>query len=343
MRKGTHFSEETKRKISETKKRLYSEGKIIPPMKGKTFIPNENQLRALREGRKLSHTEEVTAKRVKARIMKGNYKHSEEARKKMSISRKGYHYSPKTEFKKGIIPWMKGKHQSKEAIEKQRASMIKTYSTNLQLKKRISEATKKVMSNPKFRERLSEIRKRGIASGKIKVWNRGKRPSEETIRKQRETLMKRLSNPEERKKVSERSTATLLRLYETGTFPKQENTKPERQIKEELIKRGYKEGIDFIHQYKFMNKFMCDFCFPKQKVIVEAYGDFWHANPNKYPAGSTLHKHQIKGVGRDKSKEAYIRKVDNNSWIYLILWESDIKKDVAKCVDKIEQALLRIS
>ena len=84
---------------------------------------------------------------------------------------------------------------------------------------------------------------------------------------------------------------------------------------------------------------MCDFCFPQQKVIVEVYGDFWHANPKKYPIGSILHKHQLKDIGRDKSKEAYIRTVDNHSWTYLVLWESDIKKNVAKCVDKIEEAL----
>jgi very-short-patch-repair endonuclease len=149
--------------------------------------------------------------------------------------------------------------------------------------------------------------------------------------------MRILSNPEVRKKVSERSTATLLRLYESGAFPQQTNTKPERQIKEELLKRGYKEGIDFIHQYRFMNKFMCDFCFPQHKVIVEAYGDFWHCNPKKYPV--PIHPHQIKDIGRDKSKEAYITKVDNHTWIYLVLWESDIKQDVAKCVDKIEEVL----
>ena len=147
-----------------------------------------------------------------------------------------------------------------------------------------------------------------------------------------------MSNPKERERQSKVSRETILSLYESNSFPRQTDTKPERQIKAELIKRGYKEGIDFVHQYKFMNKFMCDFCFPKQKVVVEAYGDFWHANPKKY-AGKVLHKHQIKDIGRDKSKKAYITTVDNRSWTYLVLWESDINKNVIKCVDKIEKAL----
>lgn len=105
-----------------------------------------------------------------------------------------------------------------------------------------------------------------------------------------------------------------------------------------MVKRGYEEGKDFIHQYQFMGKFMCDFCFPQQKVIIEVNGDFWHANPEKYN-GKDLHPHQIKGINRDKSKEAYIKKVDNNSWTLLSFWESDINKDVAECLNKIEEVL----
>ncbi len=208
----------------------------------------------------------------------------------------GKRLSPKTEFKKGLVPWSKGKH---------------------------------IWANKEH--------PRGM-KGKISPM-KGKHPSEESIRKMSESHKKKMSNPDYRKKVIERNRRQILKLYESGSFPKQENTKPERQIKEELLKRGYKEGIDFIHQYKFMNKFMCDFCFPSQKVIIEAYGDFWHANPEKYPVGSILHKHQIKGIGRDKSKQSYIEKVDNRTWTYLILWESSIKKDASKCVDRIEKIL----
>ena len=122
-------------------------------------------------------------------------------------------------------------------------------------------------------------------------------------------------------------------------FPKQTNTKPERQIKEEIVKRGYKEKIDFIHQYKFMNKFMCDFCFPKQKIVIECDGDFWHANPNEFSNKEKLHPHQIKSISRDKSKTAYITKIDQGSWTLLRFWESDIEKDVSKCVDRIEEVI----
>lgn len=37
------------------------------------------------------------------------YKHSNEVIEKAKISRKGKHYSPSTQFKKGSIPWIKGR------------------------------------------------------------------------------------------------------------------------------------------------------------------------------------------------------------------------------------------
>ncbi|MFH1306724.1 MAG: DUF559 domain-containing protein, partial [Candidatus Micrarchaeota archaeon] len=130
----------------------------------------------------------------------------------------------------------------------------------------------------------------------------------------------------------------ILKQYSSGTFPKQTNTAPERAVKQELVNRGYVEGVDFVHQFKFYDKFMCDFVFPQQKVVVECDGDFWHANPVRY-ARKPLKPAQKATLRLDKAKEAYVRTVDNGSWTLLRFWESDIKKDASRCVDKIELAL----
>jgi very-short-patch-repair endonuclease len=183
----------------------------------------------------------------------------------------------------------------------------------------------------KSKRKMSEARK-----GKP-AWNKGQKTDKPSWMKGKK--LSEVMTPEKYKIFIEKNRKQILQRYAKGDFPKQTNTKPERQVKEELLKRGYKEGINFIHQYKFMNKFMCDFCFPQQKLIIEVDGDFWHCNPKKYPTGSILHPHQIKGIGRDKSKSAYIMKVDNGAWTLFRFWESDIKKDVAKCVDRIEEFL----
>ncbi|MEW6328645.1 MAG: hypothetical protein AB1468_00865 [Candidatus Micrarchaeota archaeon] len=134
----------------------------------------------------------------------------------------------------------------------------------------------------------------------------------------------------------------ILYRYKLGEFPRQINTIIEILVKNELLERRYVEGTDFFHQFKFYDKFMCDFAFPKQRVIVECDGDFWHVNPTKY-AGKPLKQPQKNTLAKDRSKEAYIKKVDNGSWSLLRFWESDIKKDVKLCVDKIEWELKKKS
>ena len=252
---------------------------------------------------------------------------------------------------------------TKEQKEKLRKKLA-----NPEVKKRMSESQKKIWTpelrkkrsealmgkyvgenNPSYGRKQSEEIKKAHSIYMKEYFKTHKHPaigrklSKERIEQMRLTSIGRPAWNKGRKmpELSEWGRQNILKQYQSESFPKQTNTKPEKQIKEELIKRGYREGEDFIHQYKFGDKFMCDFCFPKQKVIVEVYGDFWHANPIKY-SGKELHKHQVKGINRDKSKGAYITKFDNGSWKYVSIWESDINKDVVSCVDKIGEVLTRL-
>ena len=264
------------------------------------------------------------------------------------------------ESRKGKTPWIKGKQHSKE-IRIKMSEAQKILWANPKHKKRMSEAHMGQISSRKGKKhtpeaifKMKESHKGAIAWNKGKKtglipWNKGIPLSKEQKIKMSESLKGRLvwnkgikfpiesERSEQQIKVAKSSREHILRLYESGAFPRQENTKPERQIKEELIKRGYKEGTDFIHQYRFMDKFMCDFCFPKQKIIIEVYGDYWHANPLRYSIPKN--KLQKNAISQDKKKEAYILKVDNFTWNYLVLWEMDIEKNVSKCVDKIEEVL----
>jgi very-short-patch-repair endonuclease len=130
----------------------------------------------------------------------------------------------------------------------------------------------------------------------------------------------------------------ILYQYKSGKFPRQINTDIERIMKEELIKRGFIEGKDFIHQFNLNNKFLCDFCFPSEKLIIECHGDWHHANPKIYQ-NKKLHPIQKKTITKDRNKEKYIRTIDNGTWKLLVFWGSEIKEDVSKCVDKIEEIM----
>ena len=80
---------------------------------------------------------------------------------KMSIERKGKHYSPRTEFKKGHKPWTTGKKMSVEFRQK------------------LSESHKNKIISDETRKKLSE--------NNARYW-KGKKRSEETIRKMSESM-----------------------------------------------------------------------------------------------------------------------------------------------------------
>ena len=68
-------------------------------------------------------------------------KFSIELKQRQSLSHKGQHSSPNTEFQKGIIPWNKGKKTSEESKEKLRASHL-GLKVKEETKKKISQTLK---------------------------------------------------------------------------------------------------------------------------------------------------------------------------------------------------------
>ena len=179
LNRGKHPSPETLKKLSESHKgKQQSEEtkrKRSESMKGKNrYKRTEEQIKKLSEAHK-----------GKPSWNKGK-KHSEESIRKMSESHKGY------------IAWNKGKPASEETRKKLSLSHLGikysnrkyTYSKSaFQKGHKFSEETLRKMSNS-LKGRISPMK--------------GKHPSEETIAKQRVSLMDYYStNPEARKKLSE--------------------------------------------------------------------------------------------------------------------------------------------
>ena len=125
-------------------------------------------------------------------LHKKGYKQSEENIRKNSESHKGHHYSPNTEFKKGIISLNKGKKASEEVRIKISLSRIgKKHS--LETKKRMSEARKGRKFTEEHRKNLSKAQK----GEKSYLWQGGITPINKQIRKSlemrfwREAIFKR--------------------------------------------------------------------------------------------------------------------------------------------------------
>lgn len=70
-------------------------------------------------------------------------------------------------------------------------------------------------------------------------------------------------------------------------------------------------------------------------LIIEVMGDYWHSNPNKYSDFNKLNNIQKDRIGRDISKNTYIK---NHYGIYILyLWESDINKTINVCEKLIKE------
>lgn len=82
--------------------------------------------------------------------------------------------------------------------------------------------------------------------------------------------------------------------YDSSLNDSRKETKPERMVREWLEDNK----IGFIQEAGFLRKYFADFYIPKNKIIIEVYGDYWHVNPIVYDINGddnskkTLHKNQ---------------------------------------------------
>ncbi|MED9969382.1 MAG: very short patch repair endonuclease [Ruminococcus sp.] len=122
---------------------------------------------------------------------------------------------------------------------------------------------------------------------------------------------------------------------------KSKDTRPEKALRKELWKRGlrYRKNVSTLPGKP-------DLVFIKAKIAVFCDGDFWHG-----------HNWAIRGYGSFEEElkrysDSWVKKLKNNinrdernnkklaemGWTVIRIWESEIKRDVKKCGDKVEYA-----
>ena len=122
---------------------------------------------------------------------------------------------------------------------------------------------------------------------------------------------------------------------------KQKDTEPEMLLRKALWKRGYR--------YRKHLKSLPgrpDIAFPGKKIAVFCDGDYWHGH-NWAIRGLSSFEEELSrysefwrkklraNVERDKRVNARLSEM---GWRVIRLWESDIRKDVNACVEKIARA-----
>lgn len=202
-------------------------------------------------------------------------------------------------------------------------------------KRKISENTKKALAKPEIKIKIIEDRKRRIKengyinSPQIRkklsdTWKR-KWANGEVTEKQIQNckdMGKRGTKTQFKKghKVPESWREAVRRSRANQIFPK-EDTKIELKL------QGYLRqlGIEFYNHYyvrDIEHKYRCDMLIPSMNLVIEADGDYWHGNPNKYSEEDLSEKQKLQ-IERDNIRT---KQLLEKGYKVIRIWENEIKK-----------------
>lgn len=118
------------------------------------------------------------------------------------------------------------------------------------------------------------------------------------------------------------------RQYANGEvhFRRYKISAPEREFHQFL--QG--QGVPFTPQYHIQGvPFLYDIFIPHLNLLIEYQGDYWHANPRKYPSGTMLSIQNVGPVLVDTlwARDATKRKAAEDKGFRVVwIWEMDYKK-----------------
>lgn len=105
-----------------------------------------------------------------------------------------------------------------------------------------------------------------------------------------------------------------------------------------LRKALWNKGLRYRKNYKMLIG-KPDIVFTKQKIAIFIDGDFWHVKEHQEKPGEQIatnkdywSKKLIANVERDRFVNDVLLE---QGWLVLRFWESDIKKDLNKCVNEV--------
>jgi len=118
------------------------------------------------------------------------------------------------------------------------------------------------------------------------------------------------------------------------------NTRPEIQLRKALFSKGYRYRVNY---QALLGK--PDIVFTRAHLAIFVDGDFWHGHnwalrgygslEEELERYSDYWKDKIRhNIDRDRSVNAALQQ---QGWIVLRFWESDIKKNIEQCINTIEK------
>lgn len=123
------------------------------------------------------------------------------------------------------------------------------------------------------------------------------------------------------------------------------DTRPEMMIRKALFASGLRYRVN----YKNVPG-KPDIAFTKVKLAVFVDGDFWHGHNWAIRGYGSLEEELnryseywrskiLRNIERDKEVDEALKTKD---WVTIRFWESDLKKDLKSCVDRVEDEYYRL-
>lgn len=110
------------------------------------------------------------------------------------------------------------------------------------------------------------------------------------------------------------------------------NTKVEWMLRHAL----WRAGLRYSLHYKI--KGSPDVVFPSQRVAVFIDGDFWHGYDWKRLKPKLKNQFWIDKITRNMERDKEVDKeLARQGWKVVRIWEHDIRKDSAKCVELVKR------
>lgn len=123
------------------------------------------------------------------------------------------------------------------------------------------------------------------------------------------------------------------RSYNMKRIPSKD-TKPEVQLRKALWRRG----LRYRKNYRFLPG-SPDIALTHQKIAIFVDCDFWHAKDHQEHPGEQIRTRPEYWVPKLTRNVEHDKEVNDAlteaGWLVLRFWESDIKKDLNGCVNKI--------
>jgi len=164
---------------------------------------------------------------------------------------------------------------------------------------------------------------------KISEANKGKHHSKETKEKMSETHKDKKRSKETKEKMSKSHLEYMKKNNDLYSKISQECFwNIYNELPKDLQEQTYFAELN--HEHFMCGKYMVDFYIKPLNLIIEFFGDYWHANPKEYKKDDVIHVNKASQIWKEDKQR--IKNLEKHYKVFII-WESDYNKNSKKVIE----------